>query len=52
MSSGSSGGSPTPRSAPRARVAYRVEHLDGAAHEIAPEDVVRITEEPLLVRYR
>lgn len=32
--------------------AYRVEHLDGTTREIGAEDVVRITEEPLLVRYR
>jgi hypothetical protein len=32
--------------------AYRVEHLDGTAGEIVPEDAVRISEEPLLVRYR
>ncbi|MDQ0601550.1 hypothetical protein QF037_005895 [Streptomyces canus] len=32
--------------------AYRVEHLDGTARETGPEDTVRITEEPLLVRYR
>ncbi|WP_327717255.1 hypothetical protein OG381_18880 [Streptomyces sp. NBC_00490] len=30
--------------------AYRVEHLDGATRETAPEDAVRLTEEPLLGR--
>ncbi|MEU5315805.1 beta-galactosidase [Streptomyces sp. NPDC021056] len=37
---------------PASAGAYRVEHLDGTARETCPEDAVRITEEPLLVRYR
>lgn len=32
--------------------AYRVDHLDGTTRETGPEDVVRITERPVLVRYR
>lgn len=32
--------------------AYRVHHLDGTTREIGAEDAVRITERPLLVRYR
>ncbi|WP_063757776.1 helix-turn-helix domain-containing protein [Streptomyces fulvoviolaceus] len=32
--------------------AYRVDHLDGTTRETGAEDAVRITERPLLVRYR
>ncbi|MFI5549862.1 hypothetical protein [Streptomyces sp. NPDC051738] len=32
--------------------AYRVHHLDGTTREIGAEDAVRITERPVLVRYR
>ncbi|WP_159038192.1 hypothetical protein [Streptomyces sp. WM6386] len=32
--------------------AYRVDHLDGTTRETDAEDVVRITERPVLVRYR